>query len=44
MVDLPFVVPSNDMQQVEDAHMVVVHMMMQSVYAALHQETPTIAC
>lgn len=44
MVDLAFVVDSHDMQQVEDAHMVAAHMIMQSVYAALHQEAPTIAC
>jgi D-sedoheptulose 7-phosphate isomerase len=44
MVDLPFVVESDDMQQVEDAHMVVAHMIMQSVYAALHQGATTVAC
>ena len=44
MVDLAFVVDSHDMQQVEDAHMVVAHMIMQSVYAALHQEASTITC
>jgi D-sedoheptulose 7-phosphate isomerase len=41
-VDLAFVVQSHDMQQVEDAHMVVAHMVMQSVYAALHDgQLPT---
>jgi D-sedoheptulose 7-phosphate isomerase len=44
MVDLPFVVASNDMQQVEDAHMVVAHMIMQSVHAALHQGAATVTC
>ncbi len=44
IVDLAFVVPSDDMQQVEDAHMVVAHMIMQSVYAVLHQNAPTMAC
>ena len=38
MVDLAFVVQSSDMQQVEDAHMIVAHMLMQSLYQALHQE------
>jgi hypothetical protein len=37
-------VDSHDMQQVEDAHMVVAHMIMQSVYAALHQGSTTVAC
>jgi D-sedoheptulose 7-phosphate isomerase len=36
MVDLAFVVQSHDMQQVEDAHMVLAHMLMQAVYEALH--------
>ncbi len=44
IVDLPFVVQSDDMQQVEDAHMVVAHMIMQSAYAALHQGTRAMAC
>jgi D-sedoheptulose 7-phosphate isomerase len=44
MVDLPFVVDSHDMQQVEDAHMVVAHMIMQAVYAALHQGATTVTC
>lgn len=44
MVDLAFVVNSNDMQQVEDAHMVVAHMIMQSVYAALHRDTNMMMC
>ncbi len=36
LVDLAFVVPSNDMQQVEDAHIIVAHMLMQSLFKALH--------
>lgn len=44
MVDLAFVVKSNDMQQVEDAHMVVAHMIMQAVYAALHQGSTLTKC
>lgn len=43
-VDLAFVANSDDMQQVEDAHMVVAHMIMQSVYAALHQDTNMMMC
>jgi D-sedoheptulose 7-phosphate isomerase len=37
IAQLAFVVDSDDMQQVEDAHMVVAHMIMQSVHTALHQ-------
>lgn len=40
LVDLPLVVASHDMQQVEDAHMIFAHMLMQSVYAALHGGAP----
>lgn len=36
LVDLPLVVDSHDMQQVEDAHMIFAHMLMQSVFASLH--------
>ena len=36
MVDLPIVVRSHDMQQVEDVHMVLAHMLMQAVHGALH--------
>jgi D-sedoheptulose 7-phosphate isomerase len=36
MVDLAFVVQSHDMQQVEDTHMVLAHMLMQAVHQALH--------
>ncbi len=31
MVDIPFVVAINDMQKVEDVHMIVVHMLMQYI-------------
>lgn len=44
IVELAFVVASDDMQQVEDAHMVVTHMIMQSVFTALHQDSATIVC
>jgi D-sedoheptulose 7-phosphate isomerase len=40
LVDLALVVNSDDMQQVEDAHMIFAHMLMQSVYAALHGGPP----
>ena len=43
LVDLPLVVASHDMQQVEDAHMIFAHMLMQSVYAALHGDAPACA-
>jgi D-sedoheptulose 7-phosphate isomerase len=36
LVDVPFVAPVNDMQKVEDIHMIVVHMIMQTVHASLH--------
>jgi len=36
LVDLAFVLPSNNMQQVEDAHIIVAHMLMQSLFKALH--------
>jgi D-sedoheptulose 7-phosphate isomerase len=44
MVDLAFVVQSHDMQQVEDAHMVVAHMLMQAIYGALHPGQSDQAC
>lgn len=43
-VDLPFVVKSDDMQQVEDAHMMIAHMIMQSVYAELHSGRVQTVC
>jgi D-sedoheptulose 7-phosphate isomerase len=44
MVDLAFVVNSDDMQQIEDVHMIVAHMIMQSVHAALHHDTIMKVC
>jgi len=35
IVDIPFVVAINDMQKVEDVHMIVVHMLMQYLCATL---------
>jgi D-sedoheptulose 7-phosphate isomerase len=39
LVDLALVVESDDMQQVEDAHLIVAHMVMQAVHVALHDKT-----
>lgn len=36
MVDVPLVAEVDDMQKVEDLHMVAVHMIMQTVYESLH--------
>ncbi len=36
LAEVPFVAAVDDMQQVEDIHMVVAHMIMQGVYGALH--------
>lgn len=44
MVDLAFVVQSHDMQQVEDSHMVLAHMLMQAVHGALHPSRSGQAC
>lgn len=44
LVDLAFVVQSNDMQQVEDAHIIVSHMLMQHLYKALHGTAGTAIC
>lgn len=35
MVDVPFVVKVDDIQKVEDIHMILVHMIMQAIYSAL---------
>ena len=43
-VDLALVVRSHDMQQVEDAHMVVAHMLMQALHADLHAGRAAAAC
>ena len=40
MADIPFVARIDDMQKVEDVHMIVVHMIMQAVYAELHPGDP----
>ncbi len=36
IVDIPFVVSINDMQKVEDVHIIVVHMLMQYLHSALN--------
>ena len=41
LVDIPFVARVDDMQKVEDVHMIVVHMIMQAVYAKLHPDNAT---
>ena len=38
LVDLSYVVDSHDMQQVEDAHIIAVHMLMQCIFNALHDK------
>lgn len=35
LVDIPFVIQSDDMQKIEDVHMIVVHMLMQASRAAV---------
>jgi D-sedoheptulose 7-phosphate isomerase len=42
--DLAFVVNSHDMQQVEDAHVILAHMLMQTVHRKLHPETASCTC
>lgn len=37
LVDIAFVAEVDDMQKVEDIHMIIVHMIMQSVHEALHE-------
>ena len=44
LVDLALVVESDDMQQVEDTHLVVAHMTMQAVHAALHDGEYSAVC
>ena len=34
-VDIPLIVESNDMQKIEDVHMIIVHMLMQAISSAL---------
>lgn len=38
LVDVSFIAPADDMQKVEDVHMIVVHMIMQAVYGILHPD------
>lgn len=38
LVDIPFVVQIDDMQKIEDVHIIVVHMIMQAAYAILHED------
>ena len=42
IVDIPLVVAINDMQKVEDVHMIVVHMLMQYLCRALNEGNPQI--
>lgn len=44
LVDIPFVARVDDMQKVEDVHIIVVHMIMQAVYAALHDGKSASSC
>lgn len=44
LVDIPFVARVDDMQKVEDVHIIVVHMIMQAVYAALHDGKRASSC
>ena len=37
LVDIAFVAEVDDMQKIEDIHMILVHMIMQSVHEALHE-------
>jgi len=39
LAEISFVASVDDMQKVEDIHMIVVHMLMQAVHAALHPST-----
>ncbi len=41
MVDVSLVAEVDDMQKIEDMHMIAVHMIMQSVHIALHPESET---
>ncbi len=38
MVDVPLVVSSEDMQKIEDVHMILVHMLMQALCSILHAQ------
>ena len=37
LVDIAYVAASDDMQKIEDVHMIIVHMIMQAVQGALHE-------
>jgi len=43
MVDVSFVADIHDMQKTEDVHMIVVHIIMQAVYRALHPGATSMA-
>jgi D-sedoheptulose 7-phosphate isomerase len=36
LVDIAYIAASDDMQKIEDVHMIIVHMIMQAVHGALH--------
>jgi len=38
LADIALIVNSNDMQKIEDVHVITVHMIMQAVYNALHEK------
>jgi D-sedoheptulose 7-phosphate isomerase len=38
LADIPFIAEIDDMQKVEDIHVIMVHMIMQAVYGALHEK------
>ncbi len=44
MVDVALVVPSDDMQKVEDVHLVVCHMLMQALFRHLHPDKTANPC
>ncbi len=44
LVDLAIVIPSRDMQKIEDMHMILVHMTMQAVYGHLHETSGALRC
>jgi len=44
MVDVSLVADIQDMQKTEDVHMIVIHMIMQAVFKALHPGATTISC
>lgn len=44
MVDVSLVADIQDMQKTEDVHMIVIHIIMQAVFKALHPGATTISC